>query len=105
MPDPPNDALRDYGARMPDTLHTPELTNAEPAAGLDGSGWRLPSGEDLISFALGVGLAAVPLVQLNGGGARRPDSDGVPRTRARRRPAGRGARAAARTAIDGKEVR
>ncbi|MCL4795578.1 MAG: hypothetical protein KJZ84_13520 [Bryobacteraceae bacterium] len=27
------------------------------------AGWRLPSGEDLISFALGVGLAAGPLVR------------------------------------------
>lgn len=90
---------------MPDTLHTTELTNAEPGAGPDGGGWRLPSGEDLISFALGVGLAAVPLVQLNGGGARRTESDGVPRKRAQQRPLRRGARAAVRTGLDGKEVR
>ena len=28
--------------------------------------WRLPNGEDLISFALGVGLAAEPLLRLTG---------------------------------------
>lgn len=89
---------------MPDTLHRPELADAEPDAGPDGGGWRLPSGEDLISFALGVGLAAVPLVQLDGG-AHRPDTAGGPRKRVRRRKAARGAQAAASKGLDGKEVR
>ena len=45
-----------------------EAENPSPAAGYSpateadsGSAWRLPSGEDLISFALACGLAAGPL--------------------------------------------
>ncbi len=38
------------------------------------TGWRLPSGEDLISFALGVGLAAGPLVRFPAKAPEPPDS-------------------------------
>lgn len=103
MPDPPNDALREIGTPMPDTIHTPEA--ATVTTPLDGDGWRLPSGEDLISFALNVGLAASPLVELNGSAGTRAAAPRGRAKNARRRAVRRSAPVASPSGFQGKEVK
>lgn len=93
--------MRDSGARMRDAMQSldPSVEVASPAG--EAGGWRLPSGEDLISFALGVGLAAGPLAAIDGAApARRTVLSQAPKTR-RRRVNGRAARAGS----EGKEVK
>jgi hypothetical protein len=53
------------------------MCNATPSSELTGSPaeWRLPNGQDLISFALGVGLAAGPLLSLPGNVRPMPGHD------------------------------
>lgn len=43
------------------TAESPVPVPEEPPRGVEPDAWRLPSGEDLISFALATGLAASPL--------------------------------------------
>lgn len=53
------------------------MCNATPSNESPGSPaeWRLPNGQDLISFALGVGLAAGPLLYLPGNARPVPGPD------------------------------
>ena len=52
---------------------------------ITGSEWRLPSGQDLISFALATGFAAGPLLNAEDDGPQSDPESAERRERARRR--------------------